>query len=100
MYHPNLSWFELTDDLAWYHDPGHGWLAVPLARYADAIRYASSFSFFLAFGDRRWALIEEDVDAGRFLRAHPEIDGSQIKSHHLDGAAGEQLRALPRGEQQ
>ena len=100
MYHPNLSWFALTDDLVYYEDPGHGWIAVPLSRYPDAESLASSFSVFVASGDRRWVLIEEDVDAGRFFRSHPEIDVATLRSERLSDADGEILRRLPRGNEQ
>lgn len=95
--HPNLSWFDLEPDLAWYADPGHGWLAVRLSRYPDAESFASGFSFFISANGTRFALLEEDEDAGRFLAAHPELSGDAIHAVHIDGAAGEQLRSLPRG---
>jgi len=98
--HPNLRWFEMDPELAYYQDSGHGWLAVSLTRYPTAAEFASSFSFFIGHGDERWTLIEEDVDAGRFLRAHPAVDGSKIRSVHISDADGELLRRLPRGDRE
>jgi hypothetical protein len=95
--HPNLRWFDLEPDLAWYEDPGHGWLAVRLSSYPDAEQHATSFSFYIAAAGVRYVLLEEDVDAGTFLKVHPEIDRARIARVSLDGADGEQLRRLPRG---
>lgn len=96
--HPNLSWFRLEPDLAWYEDAGHGWLAVPLHRFPDAERCATSFSFRIASGELRWVLLEEDVDAGAFLRVHTEVHADDIPTFRISDFEGEQLRSLPRGE--
>lgn len=95
--HPNISWFDLEPDLARYEDPGHGWLAVRLSRYPDAEAMASSFSFLIAAAGVRYVLLEEDADAAAVMKAHPELDYARIPVTQLDGAAGEQLRRLPRG---
>jgi hypothetical protein len=98
--HPNLPWFRLEPDLAWYEDSGHGWLAVPLARFPEAETYASSFSFRIASGELRYVLLEEDVDAGTFLKVHTEITRVDVPTFRISDFEGEQLRSLPRGEQQ
>ena len=98
-FHPNLPWFRTEPDLAWYEDSGHGWLAVPLHRFPDAARCGSSFSFRISSGELRWLLLEEDVDAGSFLKVHTEIDHYALETFRISDFEGEQLRSLPRGEQ-
>jgi hypothetical protein len=97
--HPNLPWFRLEPDLAWYEDAGHGWLAVPLARFPDAEAQATSFSFRVAAGELRWVLLEEDVDAGAFLTVHTEIDRDALPTFRISDFEGAQLRSLPRGKE-
>lgn len=54
--------------LTFISDPGHGWLAVPLADYPDALDYGTGFGFH----DRQAgvAYLEEDCEAPAFMRAH------------------------------
>jgi hypothetical protein len=95
--HPNLPWFRLEPDLAWYEDAGHGWLAVPLARFPDAEAQATSFSFRVAAGGLRWVLLEEDADARAFLGVHTEVEGDALPTFRISDFEGTQLRSLPRG---
>jgi hypothetical protein len=96
-FHPNLPWFRTEPDRAWYEDSGHGWLAVPLHRFPEAERYASSFSGRIASGELRWVLLEEDVDAGAFLHVHTEVDRDTLETFRISDFEGKQLRSLPRG---
>jgi hypothetical protein len=98
-FHPNLPWFRLEPDLAWYEDSGHGWLAVPLHRFPEAATYSSNFSFRISSGELRWLLLEEDVDAGAFLKVHTELTRNTLETFRISDFEGEQLRSLPRGEQ-
>jgi len=95
--HPHLPWFDLEPDLARYEDSGHGWLAVRLSRYPEAEAMVTGFSFRLAAAGLRWVLLEEDVDAGAFMAAHPELDYRALPVTRISDFEGEQLRALPRG---
>lgn len=54
----------------WMLDAGHGWLAVSLHTYPDALDHASTYSY------RRGDVValEEDADAPRWLAAHPDLD--------------------------
>lgn len=54
--------------LTFISDPGHGWLAVPLAEYPDALDYGTGYGFV----DRHngFAYLEEDCEAPAFMRAH------------------------------
>ena len=58
---------EISTHLIIYLDPGHGWLRVPLADivYLGLETAFSSCSFL----DDRYAYLEEDVDAPRYLSA-------------------------------
>lgn len=52
-----------------YHDPRHGWLAVPSIDLIEAgvERVITGFSFMSPMGEVVY--LEEDCDAGTFLRA-------------------------------
>lgn len=47
-------------------DPGHGWLAVSLAEYPDAINYGTGFGYI----DGHVIYLEEDCEAPAFMAAH------------------------------
>lgn len=77
--------------MRWILDTGHGWLMVPLADYPDAIKHGTGFGYI----SPDYAYLEEDCEAGSFLRAHPEIDHQGIPVEHLPGEwAGR--RSMPR----
>ena len=51
--------------IAYFQDPGHGWLAVPLETLSDWGIKPSSYSF----RDAENGYLEEDCDAGLFMQA-------------------------------
>ena len=76
----------------WIIDPGHGWLAVPLDTYPDALDHGTGYGY----ASPKWAYLEEDCEAGSFLRAHPEIDSRSIPVDILPGEwAGRQMGRIP-----
>ena len=54
-------------------DPGHGWLQVPL-RTIDSLGIADDISNY-SYRDRTNAYLEEDCDAGVFIRAFEKKHG-------------------------
>ena len=54
--------------LTWYFDPGHAWLQVPRETLREFGLKASDFSEF-SYADWHHLYLEEDCDAGKFLRA-------------------------------
>ena len=55
-------------------DPGHGWLQVPLED-VHALGIADKISRY-SYVDQKFAYLEEDVDAGRFIEA--------LKENHIE----------------
>lgn len=71
----------MTTTITFISDPGHGWLAVPLA---DVLRLGiepSEYSFIS--DDGQTAYLEEDCDASLFIDASG-IDPSLIRYEHVD----------------
>lgn len=54
--------------LTFISDAGHGWLAVPVAAYPDALEYGTGFGYW--DGLNEVAYLEEDCEAPAFMRAH------------------------------
>lgn len=76
----------------WIIDPGHGWLAVPLDKYPDALDHGTGFGYV----SPDYAYLEEDCEAGSFLRAHPEIDPRSLPVDNLPGDwAGRSMPRIP-----
>jgi hypothetical protein len=50
-----------------YHDPGHGWIKVPMAETIELD--ISPYSYMSLDGE--WAYLEEDMDAGTFIKSLP-----------------------------
>lgn len=66
---------ELSAELTFIIDPGHGWLKVPIGELA-ALGIAGQITMY-SFVDGRFVYLEEDLDAGTYLNArreqgHPE----------------------------
>jgi hypothetical protein len=55
------------------HDPGHGWLKVPLADLPADFK-PTSYSFY----DATFAYLEEDCDAPEFWKRHPNITFNEV----------------------
>jgi hypothetical protein len=72
-------------------DPGHGWLEVSLVEYPDALVHGTGYGYNAGNG---MVYLEEDCEAPAFLKAHPEIDRSSIKSKYYDDDCF--VRDLPR----
>lgn len=70
------------------NDPGHAWLKVPL-KLALQVPGISTYSYV----GKAHAYLEEDCDAGRYLRAmHPDKD-YRIRETYTKGRA--RIRNLP-----
>lgn len=66
-----------------YHtDPGHGWLKVPMKEIEELGIKISEFSY----QDGDFGYLEEDLDAGTFMRAYKEKYGTDPEhtTHHSD----------------
>jgi len=63
---------KVTHNVYWIGDSGHGWLAVALDAYPEAIEYGTGFGYM----DNTHIYLEEDVEAVAFLDNHPQIAGS------------------------
>jgi len=61
-------------------DPGHGWLKVPISLLLDLGIHSqiSSYSYLR----KTHAYLEEDIDAGKFIEAYNEKNGSDPKYRH------------------
>ena len=57
-----------------FSDPGHAWLEVPMAdvRKLGLEKQISRYSYRHMIGGTEWAYLEEDDDAGKFIRAYGE----------------------------
>lgn len=53
----------------WYSDPGHAWLKVPVREVLQSRVKISDCSYVGFEGRELYAYLEEDCDAGAFLRA-------------------------------
>ena len=53
------------DGLLWIIDPGHGWLRVAKAVHPSAVECSTGFGF----EDADFVYLEEDCEAGAFLRS-------------------------------
>lgn len=62
-----------------YADPGHGWLAVPIAAYLKSGIVASRYSYVNR--TRSTVYLEEDCDAGLFLDAM-KAQGIEVLMKH------------------
>jgi hypothetical protein len=80
--------------ITWVIDSDHAWLAVSVEAYPDAVEYGTGFGFV----DSQSGVIylEEDCEALGFLRAHPEIDPSNLPEQGREGYAP--CRMLPNNE--
>lgn len=61
----------MQKNLKFHNDPGHGWLEVPLTDLAT-LGIKGEISPF-SYQDERNAYLEEDLDAGVYLRAAREV---------------------------
>ena len=81
--------------LTYLQDPGHGWLIVPASLVRELGCRPSVYSYF----DRAagFAYLEEDCDAGEFLRALSAA-GTKPEIHEVHVNHDAKCRALPRWE--
>jgi len=61
-----------THSVYWIGDDGHGWLAVNLETYPQALDYGTGFGYL----DNRYVYLEEDMEAVAFLMDHPQLMGA------------------------
>lgn len=78
-----------ADGIGWIIDPGHGWLRVPLVSCEGLP--ITTYSYVDGRGG--WLYLEEDLDAGTWLRAH-KVTGSSFPATYLEHDAP--VRNLPR----
>lgn len=79
-------------NLTYLQDPGHGWLIVPAALVRSLGVRPSPYSYHDRASDM--AYLEEDCDAGAFMRALKATGVEpQIIDHHTDADA--YCRSLP-----
>jgi hypothetical protein len=79
--------------ITYLQDPGHGWLIVPAALVRSLGCRPSDYSYHDRASDT--AYLEEDCDAGDFMRALKASGVEpQIIDHHTNGDA--YCRTLPR----
>jgi len=67
----------IQDKYTFYNDPGHGWLKVPAVElaYFGLINKISAYSY-IKDGN---CYLEEDCDAGKFLRARfPGVEPQEV----------------------
>lgn len=72
----------IQDKYIFYNDPGHGWLKVPAVElaYFGLINKISAYSY-IKDGN---TYLEEDADAGVFLRARfPGIEPQEVGRLHI-----------------
>ena len=79
----------MFNQVRWFVDSGHGWLRVPVVS-AEGLRF-SEYSYIDRSGG--WLYLEEDCDAGIWLRAHNVKPGA-FTYVELDGHCF--VRDLPR----
>lgn len=77
--------------ITYFQDPGHGWLAVPLPTLTEWGITPSRYSY----RDGATAYLEEDCDAGLFMRAAKDRGVSvELVESHSNGDSF--IRSLPR----
>lgn len=76
--------------LVLHEDPGHGWLAVPVERYPDALKCSTACGYY----KDGIAYLEEDLELSLFLRRHPEIDINRVPTQSYNDEAP--LRWFPK----
>lgn len=78
--------------LTFHFDAGHGWLAVPLADFPDALSFGTGFGFLDTTAGI--AYLEEDCETPAFLDAHPEVVFADVA--RIDEGLNARCRSLPR----
>lgn len=68
-----------SDGVRWITDPRHGWLRVRLSTLRPIAGEISAYSY----ADFDYAYLEEDRDAGKWLRWYG-FDGSEFPCDHYD----------------
>jgi hypothetical protein len=61
------------------HDPGHGWIKVPLGDLPKEF-FPSEYSFY----DKEYAYLEEDCDAGEFMKLVPSTTLNEVYVEYFD----------------
>lgn len=79
--------------LTFIMDPGHGWLAVPLAEYPDALDYGTGFGYYDTH--QAVAYLEEDCEAPAFMRAHGLTRDDLAVRYESGDWAGRRLPRVP-----
>jgi hypothetical protein len=81
----------MTAGVRWVIDSGHGWLRVPLVS-GEGLTF-SEYSYIDRAGG--WLFLEEDCDAGVWLRAHGFGFGDFPADYVAGDAACRRLPRLP-----
>jgi len=81
----------ISKKLTFIHDPGHGWLRVPIKDIA-ALGIENDISLYSYADGRRYAFLEEDCDYAVFIEAcqkqgikPPEITQKYVNRFNRDG---------------
>lgn len=79
----------------WILDAGHGWVAVSIHAYPDALDCGTGFGYLDARAGV--AYLEEDCEAAEFIARHPELDpGAWTVIDYSTSPSGDApCRALP-----
>jgi len=79
-----------------HYDAGHGWLKVHALDLLDIDLTPEDFSRF-SYRDGEWLYLEEDLDAGTFIREWERKSGGFMKIvAHIDDGYNSPIRNLPR----
>jgi len=70
----DVLFHQRTRDAYWIEDPGHAWLAIRVQAFPWSTDYGTGFGY----RSPGWIYLEEDLEAPRFLEAHPELDGPSL----------------------
>ena len=81
---------------AFHSDGGHGWLAVPASMLAELGIAADVSRYSYADAARGLVFLEEDCDAGVFLKAHKAQTGERAIVYNVHDGDYSAIRNLPR----
>ena len=77
----------MKKEYTFYHDPGHGWLAVPIEDIRDLglVEKISGYSYPIKKGGVLFIYLEEDCDAHIFGEAAKAAGWElEVKEHYLE----------------
>jgi hypothetical protein len=84
----------MTRKFDFHTDAGHGWLKVHVRDLTDVALTVAEFSAY-SYRDGEWLYLEEDLDAGTFIRQWETRVGA-LNIRHIDDGYDSPIRDLPR----